>query len=280
MGALYVIGTPIGNLEDLTLRAGRILSAVPLVAAEDTRVTRRLLAHLDAHPRLLSCHEHNWKRQLPRLLDALAQGDAALVTDAGSPAVSDPGAGLVAAVAAAGHAVVSIPGVSAVTAALSVAGFPADRFVFLGFLPRRRADRAAALADAARSGQTLALFESPHRVKATLTSIAETLNDPSIAVCRELTKLHEEVWRGTASDALDYFTEPRGEFTIVIGPVALAQPTQPASQDELMETARQTLAERRAAGTRGRDAVAEVVAATGLPRRAVYALWVKTGKSG
>ena len=280
MGALYVIGTPIGNLEDLTLRAGRILSSVPLVAAEDTRVTRRLLAHLDAHPRLLSCHEHNWKRQLPRLLDALADGDAALVTDAGSPTVSDPGAGLVAAVADAGHAIVSIPGVSAVTAALSVAGFPADRFQFLGFLPRRRPERSAALADAARSGQTLALFESPHRVKATLTSIAETLNDPAIAVCRELTKLHEEVWRGTASAALEHFTEPRGEFTIVIGPVNLEEHTQIASEEEKLEAARQALTEHRAAGKRGRDAVAEVVASTGLPRRAVYALWVETGKSG
>ena len=279
MGTLYVIGTPIGNLEDLTLRAGRILSAVPLVAAEDTRVTRRLLAHLDAHPRLLSCHEHNWKRQLPRLLDALAEGDVALATDAGSPAISDPGAGLVAAVAEAGHFVVSIPGVSAVTAALSVAGFPADRFVFFGFLPRRRSDRTVRLIEAARPAQTIVLFEAPHRLRATLADIADALNDPSIAVCRELTKLHEEVWRGTASAALDHFTEPRGEFTIVIGPVALAAPEYSASEDELMDAARQALMERRAAGKRGRDAVAEVVASTGLPRRAVYALWVETGAS-
>lgn len=280
MGTFYVIGTPIGNLEDLTLRAGRILSAVPLVAAEDTRVTRRLLAHIDARPRLLSCHEHNWKRQLPRLLGALTEGDVALVTDAGSPAVSDPGAGLVAAIAEAGHSVVSIPGVSAVTAALSVAGFPADRFVFLGFLPRRRSDRIARLIEAARPEQTIVLFEAPHRLRATLADIADTLDDPAIAVCRELTKLHEEVWRGAASAALDHFTEPRGEFTIVIGPVALAAPTQPASEDEMMEAARQALMERRAAGKRGRDAVAEVVASTGLPRRAVYALWVETGRSG
>ncbi len=280
MGTLYVIGTPIGNLEDLTLRASRILSSVPLVAAEDTRVTRRLLAHIDAHPRLLSCHEHNWKRQLPRLLEALAEGDAALVTDAGSPAVSDPGAGLVAAVAEAGYDVVTIPGVSAVTAALSVAGFPADRFLFLGFLPRRRGDRSATLTDAARLGQTIALFESPHRLRATLTDIADALDDPAIAVCRELTKVHEEVWRGTASDALDYFTEPRGEFTIVIGPVSLDEQAESASEDERLEAARQALAENRAAGKRGRDAVAEVVASTGLPRRAVYALWVETGSSG
>ena len=279
VATLYVIGTPIGNLEDLTLRASRILASVPLVAAEDTRVTRRLLAHLDAHPRLLSCHEHNWKRQLPRLLEALAEGDVALATDAGSPAVSDPGAGLVAAVSEAGHSVVSIPGVSAVTAALSVAGFPADRFTFLGFLPRRRSDRMEALTRAARHDQTVVLFEAPHRVRATLADIADALNDPPVAVCRELTKLHEEVWRGTASAALDHFTGPRGEFTIVIGPTSLDAGDQTASEGERMEAARQALTEHRSAGKRGRDAVAEVVSSTGLPRRAVYALWVETGAS-
>ena len=185
MGALYVIGTPIGNLEDITLRAARILASVPLVAAEDTRVTRRLLAHLDARPRLLSCNEHNWNRRLPTLLEALESGDVALVTDAGSPGISDPGAGLVAAVAKAGYPVVSVPGVSAVSAALSVAGFPADRFTFLGFLPRRKSQRTAFLADAASLGQTLVIFEAPHRLRATLTDIADALNDPPLAVCRE-----------------------------------------------------------------------------------------------
>ena len=279
MGTLYVIGTPIGNLEDITFRAARILSSVPVVAAEDTRVTRRLLARLEAKPRLISCHEHNWQRQLPRLLDALAGGDVALVTDAGSPAISDPGAGLVAAVADAGYEVVSVPGVSAVTAALAVAGFPADRFVFLGFLPRRRVERSNLLNEAARLHQALVLFEAPHRLRSTLTDIADALGDPALAVCRELTKLHEEVWRGAASDALDYFTEPRGEFTIVIGPTA-PQTDKDADAGDIVETARQSLAERRAAGMRGRDAVAEVVAATGLPRRVVYALWVETGGSG
>ena len=278
MGALYVIGTPIGNLEDITYRAARILSSAPLVAAEDTRVTRRLLAHLDARPRLLSCHEHNWQRQLPRLMDALAEGDVALVTDAGSPAVSDPGAGVVAAIAEAGYEVVSIPGVSAVTAALAVAGFPADRFVFLGFLPRRRSDRVATLTEAARMRRTVALFEAPHRLRVALTDIADALGDPSLAVCRELTKLHEEVWRGKATDALDHFTEPRGEFTIVIGPTEPGAEDSADSADALL-AARETLAECRAAGLRGRDAVAQVVAATGLPRRVVYALWVETGSS-
>ena len=279
VATLYVIGTPIGNLEDLTLRASRILCSVPVVAAEDTRVTRRLLAHLGAHPRLLSCHEHNWQRQLPRILEALAEGDVALVTDAGSPAVSDPGAGLVGAIAEAGHSVASVPGVSAVTAALSVAGFPADRFAFLGFLPRRRSDRVEALTRAARHDQTVVLFEAPHRVRATLADIADALNDPPVAVCRELTKLHEEVWRGSASHALDYFIAPRGEFTIVIGPTRLDDQEDSSSEEERMEAARQALMAHRAAGKRGRDAVAEVVASTGLPRRAVYALWVETGAS-
>ncbi len=282
MGAFYVIGTPIGNLEDITVRAARILASVPLVAAEDTRVTRRLLNHLDAHPRLISCNEHNWTRRLPTICEALDAGDVALVTDAGAPGISDPGAGLVASVAAAGYQVVSIPGVSAVPAALSVSGFPADRFIFLGFLSRRRAERAGALAEAATLGQTLVIFEAPHRLKATLSSIADTLNNPALAVCRELTKLHEEVWRGVASDALAYFTEPRGEFTIVVGPTdadedAVASETRP---EITVAAAREALGQRRASGMKGREAVAEVVAATGLSRRTVYALWIETGGSG
>ena len=279
MGILYVVGTPIGNLEDITVRAARVLASVALVAAEDTRVTRRLLAHLEARPRVVSCNEHNWQRRLPSLLEALDGGDVALVTDAGSPAISDPGAGVVAAIAEAGYRVVSVPGVSAVAAALSVAGFAADRFVFLGFLPRRRAERRATLAEAASWGQTLVIYEAPHRMKATLGDIAETLGNPSLAVCRELTKLHEEVWRGLASEAVGYFAEPRGEFTIVVGSAADdegvdAAETQPAIT---VAAAREALAQRRAEGMRGRQAVAEVVAATGLSRRVVYGLWVETG---
>ena len=278
MGILYVVGTPIGNLEDVTVRAARALASVALVAAEDTRVTRRLLAHLEARPRVVSCNEHNWQRRLPALLEALGEGDVALVTDAGSPGISDPGAGLVAAVAEAGYEVVSVPGVSAVSAALSVSGLPADRFVFLGFLPRRRAERTAALTDAASLGQTLVLFEAPHRLKATLGDIVEALGDPTLAVCRELTKLHEEVWRGTASGALDYFTEPRGEFTIVVGPVASQDAASEGEPAITVAAAREALMQRRGEGMRGREAVAEVVAATGLSRRVVYGLWVETGR--
>ena len=277
MGALYVIGTPIGNLDDITLRAARILASVPLVAAEDTRVTRRLLAHLEAKPRLLSCNEHNWSRRLPVLLEALNSGDLALVTDAGSPSISDPGAGVVTAVAEAGYEVISVPGVSAVSAALSVSGFSADRFTFLGFLPRRRSERNATLGDAGSLGQTLVIFEAPHRLRATLADITDALNDPPLAVCRELTKMHEEVWRGPASDALDHFAEPRGEFTIVVGPTAQGDGAKDGEPAITVEAAREALAQRRAAGMRGREAVAEVVAATGLARRVVYALWVETG---
>lgn len=278
MGILYVAGTPIGNLEDITLRAARVLASVALVAAEDTRVTRRLLTHLETNPRLVSCNEHNWQRRLPMLLEALDGGDVALVTDAGSPGISDPGAGLVAAIAAAGYGVVSVPGVSAVAAALSVAGFPADRFVFLGFLPRRKSERITTIADAGRLGQTLVIFEAPHRLKTTLTDIAETLDDPPLAVCRELTKLHEEIWRGPASDAVDYFAEPRGEFTIVVSPSTSDERLAPSETQPAITVAaaREALAQRRAEGMRGREAVAEVVAATGLPRRVVYALWVET----
>ena len=277
MGILYVVGTPIGNLEDITVRAARVLAAAALVAAEDTRVTRRLLAHLGASPRLVSCNEHNWSRRLPMLLEALDAGDVALVTDAGSPGISDPGAGLVAAIAEAGYAVVSVPGVSSVAAALSVSGFPADRFVFLGFLPRRRAERMEMLADAESWGQTLVIFEAPHRLRATLADIAETLGDPTLAVCRELTKLHEEVWRGKASDAVDYFAEPRGEFTIVVGAAGEGVDASEMQPAITVAAAREALAQRRAEGMRGRDAVAEVVAATGLSRRVVYGLWVETG---
>ncbi len=277
MGTLYVIGTPIGNLEDITLRAARILASAPLVAAEDTRVTRRLLNHLDARPRLVSCNEHNWSRRLPALLESLELGDVALVTDAGSPGISDPGAGVVAAVADAGYEVASVPGVSAVPAALSVSGFSADRFTFLGFLPRRRAERMRTLTDAASLGQTLVIFEAPHRLRATLTDIADALNDPPLAVCRELTKLHEEVWRGPASDALNHFAEPRGEFTIVVGPTAQGDGAKDGEPTITVEAARDALMQRRAAGMRVREAVAEVVAATGLSRRTVYALWVETG---
>ena len=278
MGTFYVVGTPIGNLEDLTRRAARILAAVDLIAAEDTRITRRLLNHLGLRTPLLSCHRHNWPARLPQLLQALESGDAALVTDAGMPAVSDPGAEITAAVAAAGFPVEVIPGPSAVTAALAAAGMPADSFLFLGFLPRRRQERQAALAQVAALPYTLVIFEAPHRLRPALADLQAILGDRQIAVCRELTKIHQEVWRGDLAGALDYFTAPRGEFVLVVA--GNSDPPTPKTAAADPAAARQQLAEKRQAGLRAREAVAAVTAATGLPRREVYQLWLELKSGG
>ena len=270
-GTLYVVGTPIGNLEDLSPRAARVLRQVPLVAAEDTRVARRLLNRLDAHPRLISFHEHNWRERLEPILQALEEDDAALVSDAGMPGVSDPGRELVAAAAAKGVRIESVPGPSAVTTALAVSGLPADAFTFLGFLPRRRSERQARLREAAASPFTLVLFEAPHRLRATLEDITAILGDRPIAVCRELTKLHEEVFHGTASAALEHFDSPRGEFVLVI---AGAAPEAPPEDDA--DSIRLFLLERRAAGVGSRDAVAEAARRFGIPRNRAYQYWLET----
>ena len=277
MGTFYVVGTPIGNLEDLTRRAARILAAVDLIAAEDTRVTRRLLNHLGLRTPLLSCHRHNWPARLPQLLQALESGEVALVTDAGMPAVSDPGAEITAAVAAAGFPVEVIPGPSAVTTALAAAGMPADSFLFLGFLPRRRRERQAALAQAAALPYTLVIFEAPHRLRPALADLQAILGDRQIAVCRELTKIHQEVWRGDLAGALDYFTAPRGEFVLVVAGNSDISTSKTAADPA---AARQQLAEKRQAGLRARESVAAVTAATGLPRREVYQLWLELQSRG
>ena len=276
MGTLYVVGTPIGNLEDITLRASRVLAEVALVAAEDTRVTRRLLAHLKARVPLVSCNEHNWSARLSELLTALKSGDVALVTDAGMPSVSDPGSEVVRQVAAAGHSVEVIPGPSAVTTALAVSGLPADTFLFLGFLPRRRVERKKKLAAVARVTDTLVIFEAPHRMRATLEDLLSVLGDRQMAVCRELTKLHEEVKRVTISEALAYFATPRGEFVLVVAGYEGVAHNEEAAD---LEMVRQQLADLRRSGAKAREAVAEVMAATALPRREVYRLWIETGES-
>ena len=216
MGTLYVVATPIGNLEDVTLRALRVLREASLIAAEDTRTTRKLLSRYDVHTPVTSFHDANAARKLPALLAALRDGAVALVSDAGMPLVSDPGYQLVSAATAAGVPVVAVPGPSAVTTALVVSGLPADRFLFLGFLPRRVAERRAALQALAREQHTLVAFEAPHRLRQTLHDLLAALGDRRIAACRELTELHEEVFRGSVQEALAHFTEPRGEFTLVV----------------------------------------------------------------
>ena len=277
MGTLYVVGTPIGNLSDLTLRAIRVLGEVDLIAAEDTRVTRKLLNHLDLHVPLTSCHQHNWPAKLPSLLKTLESGDVALVTDAGMPGISDPGSDLVAAIAGAGYAVEVVPGVSALTSALAVSGISGDAFQFLGFLPRRSKDRKAGLKSVASSPHPLIIYESPHRVKATLRDLLETLGDRKMAVCRELTKLHEEVFRGTVSEAILHFDEPRGEFVLVVPGASESESAGlPGSMD--LDSIEQELARLRESGAKAKEAVALVAEYSGLPKRAVYQMWLGTAQ--
>jgi 16S rRNA (cytidine1402-2'-O)-methyltransferase len=284
MGTLYLIATPIGNLEDITARAVRLLRAVPLIAAEDTRHTRKLLNHLGITTPALSYHEHNKLARLDRVLAALAAGDVALVSDAGTPALSDPGQELVRAAIAAGFPVVPVPGAAAAIAALVASGLATDRFTFLGFLPRQPRARRALLATVRDSPCTLILYEAPHRLRACLADLLAVLGDRPTAAARELTKLHEEIVRGPLSELqARYAAEPgpRGEFTLIVaGAVAgadearvsgVAEPdiTDRATREAL---ARARAAELRAAGHSTRDIAAQLAREFGLPRRAMYQL--------
>jgi 16S rRNA (cytidine1402-2'-O)-methyltransferase len=219
MGTLYLVGTPIGNLEDITLRALRTLKEVTLIAAEDTRRAHTLVRRYEIETPVTSYFEGNKLTKLETMLGALDAGDVALISEAGMPGLSDPGYELVRAAIERGYPVVAIPGPSAPTTALVVSGLPSDSFLYLGFLPRRGSERRQMLTQVAREQRTLIVFEAPHRLRASLADIEAALGDRSLAVCRELTKLHEEVWRGTVSEAQSHFeeVEPRGEFTLVIG---------------------------------------------------------------
>jgi len=214
---LYVVATPIGNLEDVSARALRVLGEVSAIAAEDTRVTSRLLARHAIRKPLISYRAPVERRGLPRVIAALDQGDVALVSDAGTPTLSDPGQALVTAAWAAGHTVVPIPGPSSVTAALSIAGYGGPGFTFLGYLPRKPGEMRRLLAILTGDPRPSVAFESPYRIAKSLALIAEALPERSITVTRELTKLHEEVLRGTAGEVLAALGErARGEFTLVI----------------------------------------------------------------
>lgn len=221
MGTLYVVATPIGNMEDITLRAIRILSEVDLIASEDTRHTGMLLKRLGLTRPQLSLHAFNENARAAQILDALDSGDVALVTDAGTPGISDPGATLVQTVVNAGYPVVPVPGPSALSAAMSVSGFPKSDVLFSGFLPRKTSELRAALTDLLRSGAAVYCFESPGRVVATLNIIMEMDAHRQVIVCREMTKLHEEIVRGTATEVaaeLASRERVRGEIVLVIGP--------------------------------------------------------------
>ncbi len=268
MNTLYLVATPIGNLEDITLRALRILREVSLIAAEDTRTTRKLLAHHGIRQRLISYNEHNMSTRTPRLLAALARGDVALASDAGTPGISDPGHELTFAAIAAGFDVVAIPGPSAIVTALAASGLPTREFTFLGFLPRRVGERRRLLTSVAAELRTLVAFEAPHRVRRTLEDMASAFGDRRIAVCRELTKAFEEVFRGTITEALAHFPEPRGEFTLVVE--GATDNLVPVSEDVIREELRRLKTQ----GMRGRDAVRQVAQQLSLPHREVYQIWV------
>jgi len=219
MGTLYLVATPIGNLEDITLRALRILGEVDIIAAEDTRHTMKLLNHHEIKTPLLSYHEHNKEKQMDRILEFLAKGDVALVSDAGTPGLSDPGYELVQAIIKEGHTISPIPGPSAPIAALIASGLPIDSFLFLGYLPRRSNERKKLLQSIASESRTVVLFEVPHRLKRSLEEFKSFFGgERQLAICRELTKIHEEVIRGTILEIQEHFgnVEPRGEFTLVI----------------------------------------------------------------
>lgn len=270
MPSLFVVATPIGNLEDVTLRALRVLGEVSLIAAEDTRVTRRLLTRHGIRTRLTSYHDRNARSKIPALIAALAEGDVALVSDAGMPGINDPGWELVAAALDAGFEVVPVPGPSAVTSAISVSGMPVPEYVYVGFLPRRRPQRRRALESLADEARSVVALEAPHRLRASLEDMLDVLGDRHLAVCRELTKLHEEVFRGTVSEALDHFTSPRGEFTLVIA--GTPDGDGPVREPE----ARRALGVLRAKGWGARESVDLVSELSGLPKRQTYQLWLET----
>ena len=218
MPVLYVVSTPIGNLDDITLRALHVLEAVPLIAAEDTRHTIKLLNHFGLRRTLISFHAKNEQRQLETILARLSEHDVALVSDAGTPALSDPGVRLVSAAVLKGIQVIPVPGPSAVLAALVSSGLPTNQFTFLGFLPRKRGELGRLLQDIGQAKRTFVFFESPHRICKTLDIMASTLGPRSLVVAREITKVYEEFLRGTPATLLEHFTKvpPRGELTVVV----------------------------------------------------------------
>lgn len=218
MGNLYVVATPIGNLEDISQRAVKVLQKVPLLIAEDTRVARKLIHSVDASPRLISYHRHSSPGKMRHIMSLLKQGDAALISDAGVPAINDPGAELVAEAVRQGHRIVPLPGPSSITAALSVSGFNADRFASFGFLPSGNTSRRRVLQEISQQSVACVFFEAPHRLRDSLEDMSSIFGEREIVICRELTKLHEEIWRGTVHQAIQHFDAPRGEFVIVSAP--------------------------------------------------------------
>ena len=269
MPALYVVATPIGNLEDISLRALRILREVKFIAAEDTRRTKRLLTTYDIKTPVTSYHEHNKWTKLDYILGCLEGGDVALVSNAGMPGISDPGYELIVAANQQGIPVIPIPGSSVVITALAISGLPTDKFIYLGFLPRKMGSRRCLLESTASEPGTIVILESPHRLLATLNDILLIFSDRKVAVCRELTKIHEEVFRGTMSQAIAYFTKPRGEFTLVI------EGKREEAKPQLTQDIEGQLHHMRRSGITAKAAIANMAEQTGLAKKELYRAWLR-----
>lgn len=270
MSTLYLVATPIGNLEDISARALRILRQVSWIAAEDTRHTGKLLKHHDIQTPLISFHEHSKRSKLEQLLDRLEEGDLALVSDAGTPVLNDPGYELVRQALEAGHEVSPIPGPSAPIAALVASGLPADNFLYLGYLPRKSKDRSRLLSEITALQYTLIFLETPHRLLEALRDLQIELGDRELAVAREITKLHEEFFRGRISGALEYYSAnpPRGEITLVL---AGSQPQVEIWPEEKILS---TLKERKSQGSTPSQIASQIAIESGWPRREIYKLLI------
>ncbi len=272
-GTLFIVATPIGNLEDITLRALRVLREVDLIAAEDTRVTRKLLSHYDIHTPMTAYHQHSKGRRAEEIVDALREGkNVALVSDAGTPGISDPGHELIGLCIAEGVPMESVPGPTAIIPAVVVSGLPTAHFIFDGFPPRRQTERRAYFRSIASETRTIILYESPLRLNQTLQAIHAELGDRRVAIIREVTKLFEEVFRGTVSEAIEHFSgKVRGEIVIVLeGAVRHDEPSE--GESEAVQAALDSrLRELTASGLSERDAIRQCVVEFKLPRRVVYA---------
>jgi 16S rRNA (cytidine1402-2'-O)-methyltransferase len=269
MPTLYVVATPVGNLEDVSLRALRTLREAKLIAAEDTRRTKRLLITYDIRTPMTSYHERNKWTKLDYILGCLEGGDVALVSNAGTPGIADPGYELIVAASRRDIPVVPIPGPSVVVMALVVSGLPIEKFVYIGFLPHKASGRRRLLESVANEYGTIVVLETPHRLLAALNDMLLVLGDRKIAVCRELTKVHEEVFRGRISQAIEHFTEPRGEFTLVVeGKGGKDKP-------RLTEDIERQLHRLRQSGVTAREAIAKMSKETGLSRKELYQAWLK-----
>ncbi len=269
MPTLYVVATPIGNLEDISLRALRTLREVPLIAAEDTRKTKRLLTTYDIKTPLTSYHEHNKWTKLDYILSRLEVEDVALVSNAGMPGIADPGYELIVACAQRGIPVVPIPGPSIIITALVVSGLSTERFIYLDFLPHKSSGRRRLLESVADECSTIVALETPHRLLAAFNDILVVLGDRKVAVCRELTKVYEEVFRGTISQAIAHFTSPRGEFTLVIeGKVKKDKPQVTADIERQLRHMHRS-------GVTAKSAISSIAGETGLSRKELYRAWLR-----